>query len=162
MRKMAIYPGTFDPLSNGHLDVITRSADLFDEILVAVAQSSAKKPMFSLEDRVEMVKLATRNLANVKCVGFDNLLADFAKQNGVRFLVRGLRVVSDFEYEIQMGYANTSLNAELDTIYFMPSLENAFISSSIVRNILTHKGKISHIVPEEVFMYIKKKGMLCM
>ncbi|MCE3038875.1 pantetheine-phosphate adenylyltransferase [Helicobacter anatolicus] len=162
MRKMAIYPGTFDPLSNGHLDVITRSADLFDEILVAVAQSSAKKPMFSLEDRVEMVKLATKNLANVKCVGFDNLLADFAKQNGVRFLVRGLRVVSDFEYEIQMGYANTSLNAELDTIYFMPSLENAFISSSVVRNILTHKGKISHIVPEEVFTYIKKKGMLCM
>lgn len=161
MRKIAIYPGTFDPLTNGHLDVIKRSAQLFDLILVAVAESKSKTPLFNIEDRVVMVRLATKNLENVDCVSFDNLLADFARQRGAKVIIRGLRVVSDFEYEIQMGYANASLNPDLDTIYFMPSLENAFISSSIVRNILEHQGKISHIVPREVFEYIKSKGMLC-
>ncbi|CBG39539.1 pantetheine-phosphate adenylyltransferase [Helicobacter mustelae] len=161
MRRLAIYPGTFDPLTNGHLDVIKRSAELFDNLIVAVAKNSAKSPLFSLEDRIEMLGLATRDFSNVSCVGFDNLLADFAKQNGARVLIRGLRVMSDFEYELQMGYANASLNTELETIYFMPSLKNAFISSSIVRNILEYGGKISHIVPHAVFEYILSKGKPC-
>lgn len=162
MKKIAIFPGTFDPLTNGHVDIIKRGAKLFDTLLVAIAKSEAKKPLFSLEDRIHMAELALEGLENVRCEGFDNLLADFAREQGARVIVRGLRVVSDFEYELQMGYANASLNSELETIYFMPSLENAFISSSIVRNILEHQGKISHLLPQEVLGYIQAKGFVCM
>lgn len=105
MKKIAIYPGTFDPLTNGHVDIIKRSAKLFDTLLVAIAKSEAKKPLFSLEDRIHMAELALEGLENVRCEGFDNLLADFAREQGARVIVRGLRVVSDFEYELQMGYA---------------------------------------------------------
>ncbi|WP_104697057.1 MULTISPECIES: pantetheine-phosphate adenylyltransferase [unclassified Helicobacter] len=162
MKKLAIYPGTFDPLTNGHIDIIKRSSKIFDEVLVAVASSKTKKPLFDLSDREEMVKLAIKKLANVRCECFDILLADFAQKRNTNIIIRGLRVVSDFEYELQMGYANVSLNNELETIYFMPSLENAFISSSVVRSILEHQGKISHLLPLDVFEYIKNKGYECM
>lgn len=155
MRKLAIYPGTFDPATNGHLDIIARSSELFDSVIVAVAKSSAKNPMFSLDERINILKKATKDMKNVKIEGFSNLLADFAAQKRVRVLIRGIRVVSDFEYELQMGYTNTSLNPKLETIYFMPALEHAFISASIVRNILEHNGNISHLVPLQVYEYIK-------
>ena len=158
MKKRAIYPGTFDPITNGHLDIIKRAVHIFDEVVVAVAKSSSKKPMFSLEQRVEMVELATKNMTNVKVVSFDNLLVDFAKDLNIRFIVRGLRAVSDFEYELQMGYANSSLDANLETIYLMPTLENAFISSSVVRTILSHDGDISHLVCKDVLKQIKFYG----
>ncbi|PAF50874.1 pantetheine-phosphate adenylyltransferase [Helicobacter sp. 13S00477-4] len=157
MKKIAIYPGTFDPLTNGHFDIIKRSTELFDNVIIAIAKSSSKNPMFSLQTRKKMVELATKNIPNVECVCFDNLLADFAKDNGAKIIIRGLRVVSDFEYELQMGYANASLNDELDTIYFMPTLKNAFISSSIVRSILEHNGKVSHLIPKPVYKYIIKE-----
>lgn len=159
MTKLAIYPGTFDPLTNGHLDIIRRSKNMFQKVIIAVANSASKKPMYSLEQRKEMINLALdenkSDFMNVECVTFSNLLASFARDLGARVIIRGLRVVSDFEYELQMGYANASLNNELDTIYFMPTLENAFISSSIVRSIIEHDGQFSHLVPRSIHDYIK-------
>ncbi len=152
--KKTIYPGTFDPITNGHLDIIKRASHIFDEVVVAVADSKAKKPMFSLSQRVEMAKLATKEIKGVKVVSFDNLLVDFAKKMQISFIVRGLRAVSDFEYELQMGYANSSLDPNIETIYLMPTLENAFISSSVVRTILSHGGDISHLVCKEVVKQI--------
>lgn len=155
MRRLAIYPGTFDPITNGHLDVIKRSVEIFDKVIVAIAKSNAKNPMFSLEQRKEMLCLSTNMMSNVEVEGFENLLADFAKQKGAKMIIRGLRAVSDFEYELQMGYANASLNANLETIYFMPTLQNAFISSSVVRSIIEHNGEFGHLVPKSVYEYIQ-------
>ncbi len=152
--KKALYPGTFDPITNGHLDIIKRASHIFDEVVVAVADSKAKKPMFDLAQRVEMAKVATKDIDGVKVVSFDNLLVDFAKEMDIKFIVRGLRAVSDFEYELQMGYANSSLDPDIETIYLMPTLENAFISSSVVRTILSHKGDVSHLVSGDVLRQI--------
>lgn len=161
---IAIYPGTFDPLTNGHLDIIKRAAKLFPNLLVAVAESSSKKPLFSLSSRTQMVQasLIEANLTNVSVEGFNHLLVDLAKEKKACAIIRGLRVVSDFEYELQMGYANASLDPNLEMIYFMPSLENAFISSSIIRSILEHHGKISHLLPQSVLKLIQKEGYVCM
>ncbi len=154
MPKLAIYPGTFDPITNGHLDIIERSARIFDKIIVAVAESAEKKPMYSLKTRVEMVALSIQKFANVSVEPFDMLLADFTKMRDCSVIIRGLRAVSDFEYELQIGYANASLNPRLETIYLMPSLQNAFISSSVVRSIIKYNGRIAHLVPQIVDEYI--------
>lgn len=147
--KKAIYPGTFDPITNGHLDVIKRALKIFDKLIIAVAKNDKKKPDYDLETRINLVKNATSGL-NVEVIGFDNLLVDFAKEQKIYTIVRGLRAVSDFEYELQMHYANAELNEEIDTIYLMPSLKNAFISSSIVRSIKAHGGDISKLVPSSI------------
>ena len=156
MRKIALYPGTFDPITNGHLDIIERAVKLFDEVIVGVAESKEKKPMFSLQKRIEMTKLAVKDLDKVRVVGFDNLTIDLAKENSATILIRGLRAVSDFEYEIQLGYLNNSLDENIETVYLMPKLQNAFISSSIVRNLLKFNGKTEHIVPKDVESIIKQ------
>lgn len=153
--KACIYPGTFDPVTNGHVDVIKRAAKIFDKVIVAVAASESKQPYFSLARRVGMVKISTTDLKNVEVVGFDNLLVDFAKNCGVNVIIRGLRAVSDFEYELQIGYANAVLWDELETVYLMPSLQNAFISSSIVRSVLSHNGDVSKLVPGEILETLK-------
>lgn len=150
MTRKALYPGTFDPITNGHIDIIKRASTIFDEVIVAVASSDKKKPMFDVEKRVKMSKIATKGIKGVSVISFNNLVVDCAKELDVNFLVRGLRAVSDFEYELQMGYANSSLNPDIETIYLMPSLENAFISSSIVRTILEHGGDVSHLVSGSV------------
>lgn len=154
--KACIYPGTFDPITNGHIDVITRAAKLFDRVVVAVAKNDSKKPMFDLDMRLKMVEISTKNLKNVDVFGFSGLLVDFAKSQDIKTTIRGLRAVSDFEYELQIGYANATLWGEFETIYLMPSLENAFISSSIVRSVLNHNGDISKLVPQEILPLLKK------
>ena len=159
MNTIAIYPGTFDPITNGHLDIIKRACKMFDTIIVAVANNKAKKSMFSLEKRVEMLKFATQNMAKIKVKEFDSLLVDFAKNENAKIIIRGLRAVSDFEYELQMSYANQSLNNSIETIFLMPTLNNAFISSSIVRNILSYNGDISHLIPKEIENLIKENNV---
>jgi pantetheine-phosphate adenylyltransferase len=146
----AIYPGTFDPVTNGHIDIIKRACKMFDKIIVAVADNKDKNTMFSLQKRVEFMKKATRNLEKVEVASFNSLLVNFAREKECKIIIRGLRAVSDFEYELQMGYANKSLDSEIDTIYLMPNLENAFISSSVVRSILKYSGDVSHLVPKEI------------
>ena len=145
--RRAIYPGTFDPITNGHVDIITRASTMFDEIIVAVADNPKKKPMFMVEQRIEMAKKPVQSLTNVKVIGFSSLLVDLSDKLEANIVIRGIRAVSDFEYEFQMGYANASLKKELETIFLMPSLEYAFISSSIVRSLLPFNGKIEHLVP---------------
>lgn len=160
MNKLAIYPGTFDPLTNGHLDIIKRSSKMFEQVVVAVANSETKNPLYSLIEREQMINLVleeySSEIPNVRCITFSNLLATLAVSMQAKVIIRGLRVVSDFEYELQMGYANASLNDSLDTIYFMPTLQNAFISSSIVRSIIVHGGKFNHLVPQSIHTYIQQ------
>lgn len=148
--RKAIYSGTFDPITKGHMDIIERAAKIFDEVIIAVAKSERKGPMFTHDERVAYAKAATAKLSGVSVVGFDTLLVDLATQMQVNTIIRGLRAVSDFEYELQMGYANSSINSEIETLYLMPTLENAFVSSTIVREIIRFDGKFCHLVPEEV------------
>ena len=155
MSNVAIYPGTFDPVTNGHIDIIKRAKKIFDKVVVAVALSKDKHPMFSLEQRVEFLKESVKDICGIEVESFDSLLVDFAEEKGIKTIIRGLRAVSDFEYELQMGYANNFLNREIDTVYLMPSLKNAFISSSVVRAILKHKGDPSSLLPETVREKIK-------
>jgi len=154
--KIAIYPGTFDPITNGHLDIIRRGLKIFDRIVVAVADNRDKKTLFPLKERVEMVKVATAQWEEVEVLPFQSLLVEFARQIGSKIIIRGLRAVSDFEYELQMGYANKSLDREIETIYLMPNLENAFISSSTVRTILKYRGRVNHLVPVGIVPFLEK------
>lgn len=156
MEKIALYPGTFDPITNGHFDIIERALNLFDEIVVAVAESQDKKPLFTIDERIEMAKLATAHLGDrVRVVGFNNLTVDLAQSVEASILIRGLRAVSDFEYELQLGYLNNSLDDQIETVYLMPKLKHAFISSSIVRNLLKFNGKTDHLLPAPVHEVIR-------
>lgn len=155
--KICVYPGTFDPITNGHLDVIKRAKAIFDTVILGIAVSERKQPMFDLETRVHMAQLAIKELEGVKVIPFDGLLVDFCNSQNVKTIVRGLRAVSDFEYELQMGYTNSSLDKNIETIYLMPSLKNAFISSTIVRDILRHNGSVSHLVPESIDKFLKER-----
>ncbi len=150
MKKIALYPGTFDPITNGHYDIIERALNLFDEVIVAVAISAEKKPMFTLQERIHMTKEAVKNLKHVTVLGFDNLTVELAKAHNATVLIRGLRAVSDFEYELQLGYLNNSLDKNIETVYLMPKLQHAFISSSIVRNLLKFNAKTDHLLPKDV------------
>ncbi len=154
-KRRAIYPGTFDPVTVGHLDIMQRASAMFDEIIVAVADSTAKKPMFTLEQRVAMVEAGTAHIPNIKVIGFNKLLVDLSNELDANIIIRGLRAVSDFEYELQMGYANSSLKKELETIFLMPSLEYGFVSSSVVRSILPFDGKVDHLLHPKVLEMIQ-------
>jgi len=154
--RRAIYPGTFDPITNGHLDIIKRACNMFDEIIVAVADSEAKRPMFTLEQRVQMVQAATSSLTKISVIGFNKLMVDLSDDLDANIVIRGLRAVSDFEYELQMGYANASLKKELETIYLMPSLKHAFVSSSVVRSILAFNGKVDHLIASSTHKMIQE------
>jgi len=146
----AIYSGTFDPITNGHLDIIERASKIFDTIIIAVATSSSKKPMFDISQRVEMIEKASVNINGISVVAFDNLLVDFARDNGANTIIRGIRSVGDFEYEQSMDYANSSLDNSIESIYLMPKLKYSYISSSLVRTLIEFNGKILHLVPLEV------------
>ena len=157
MEKTALYPGTFDPITNGHFDVIERALRLFDKVIVAVAISQDKKPMFTLDKRIEMINAAIGHLDNVSVIGFNNLTVDLAHEHNASVLIRGLRAVSDFEYELQLGYLNNSLDDTIETVYLMPKLQHAFVSSSIVRNLIKFNGKTDHIVPNAVQKILEDK-----
>jgi len=150
MVKKVIYPGTFDPVTVGHMDIIRRASEMFETVVVAVSVSRDKTPLFSLGERLEMMEQVTEPFSNVTVKGFSSLLVEFAKEEEARVIIRGLRAVSDFEYELQVGYANQSLDPSIETIYLMPSLDHAFVSSSVVRSILRHDGRVDHLVPKSV------------
>jgi len=157
MSTYAIYPGTFDPLTNGHLDIVTRAALMFDRVILAIAASPSKKPMFSLDERVQLAKEATSHLSNVEVMGFSSLMANFAQQQNANVLVRGLRAVSDFEYEMQLANMNRHLMPTLESVFLMPSKEWSFISSTLVKEVARHGGDITPFLPANVTKSLLEK-----
>lgn len=156
--KSAVYPGSFDPVTYGHLDIIKRSAEIFDELTVSILDNKMKTPLFSVEERVKMLKEATKEYPNVKVDSFSGLLIDYARRKGVHVAIRGLRAITDFEYELQIAQTNRKLsNGELDTIFLTTSLEYAYLSSTSVKEIASFNGDISQCVPEFVGKLIYEK-----
>ena len=132
-KRIAIYPGTFDPVTHGHIDIIRRALGIFDKLIVSVALSPAKNPLFSVDQRVSFIQEGIKSLKNVEILPFDNLLTDFARKNNASVIIKGLRAVSDFEYELQMGLMNRNLDESIETLFMIPSQEYAFLSSSFVK-----------------------------
>ena len=152
-----IYPGTFDPITNGHLDIIERSAVIFPRVLVAVANSPSKKPLFSLDERVELVRQSVAHLSNVEVLGFSDLLANVIKQHNISANIRGVRTTTDFEYELQLASLNRLLTKGVDSLFFPPAEKWAFVSSTIVREIYLHGGDVAELVPVPVFNALKAR-----
>ncbi len=158
MKKVGIYPGTFDPITNGHLDLVARAEQIFDEVVIAVSDNPRKNPLFSTSERVALVDEATKDIPHVRVESFDDLLVNFvARKENAKFVIRGLRAVSDFEYEFQLASANRRLDSSIETIFLTPLEANYFISSSLVREISYYKGDISSFVPEHVRRALEKK-----
>lgn len=153
----AIYPGSFDPVTLGHLDIIKRASKIFDELIVGVLNNNSKSPLFSVEKRVKMLNDVVKDLPNVEVMSFEGLLVDFARKVDAQIIVRGLRAVTDFEYELQMSQTNTVLNENVDTIFFTTSLEYAYLSSSTVREAAYFGADISKFVPESVVQQVYDK-----
>lgn len=155
--KIAIYPGSFDPVTKGHLDIIERSAKMVDILIVAVLNNNSKSPLFSVEERVNMLKEVTKNVDNVRVDSFSGLLVDFAKETNATIIIRGLRAVTDFEYELQMSQTNRIMDNGIDTVFLTTSLEYAYLSSSIVKEVAVCGGDISKFVPEFVVKKVSEK-----
>ncbi|MCS7264708.1 MAG: pantetheine-phosphate adenylyltransferase [Armatimonadetes bacterium] len=153
----AVYPGTFDPVTNGHLDVIERAAKIFDELIVAVTTNPAKTPWFSLEERVEMLKECCNHLPNVTVEAFDGLLVNFVRQKEAKVIIKGLRAVTDFDYEFQMAAINRKLAPEIETLFLMTSLPYAYLSSSAVKEVASLNGCLKELVPNNVAERLKRK-----
>jgi pantetheine-phosphate adenylyltransferase len=153
-----IYPGTFDPLTNGHLDLIARGAKIVDELVVAILRNSDKgAPLFSVAEREEMLREATRELGNVSVTTFDGLLVDFARAQGARAVLRGIRAISDYEYEFQMAMMNRKLDPELETLFMMPAEKYTYVSSRLIKGVFQLGGDVSTLVPPNVVERLKKK-----
>lgn len=155
--RIAVYPGSFDPITNGHLDVIKRAAKLYDKVIVVVLKNSSKSPLFSVEERIEMIKISTSELNNVSVDSFTGLLVDFAKQNDATVIIKGLRTVQDFEYELQMALLNKALNPEYETVFLMTDTKYSYISSSMVKEVARLKGDLNGFVPLQIVDKIKNK-----
>jgi len=153
----AIYPGTFDPITNGHADLIERAANMFDEVIVAIASNPSKQPLFTLEERVHLIGEVCSKIKNVQVKGFTGLLATYAKDHDSDILIRGLRAVSDFEYEFQLANMNRRLNPELESVFLTPSEENSFISSTLVKEVAMHGGDVSQFCHPVVNEALKQK-----
>ncbi|NLL70147.1 MAG: pantetheine-phosphate adenylyltransferase [Epulopiscium sp.] len=145
--KIGVYPGSFDPITNGHLDVITRASHIVDELIVGVLQNPQKKPLFSVEERIEMLKVTTSHLPNVKIEAFSGLLIDFVKQHNAILIVRGLRAITDFEYELQMAQTNYNLDPTIETVFLATNVQYSFLSSSVVKELAQFGGHIENFVP---------------
>jgi pantetheine-phosphate adenylyltransferase len=157
MHNKAVYPGTFDPITNGHADLIERAANMFAHVIVGIASNPSKKPLFTLIERVELIKKVTAHLPNVEVIGFTGLLADFAEDQGATVLIRGLRAVSDFEYEFQLANMNRRLNPNLESIFLTPAEENSFISSTLVKEVALHRGQVDQFCHPAVQAALRKK-----
>ena len=153
----AIYPGSFDPITNGHIDVIKRASRIFDQVIIAVSQNINKKSFLSENEKIEAINISLEGIDNVEVIAFDSLLVDFAKANNAQIILRGLRAVSDFEYEFQLAGMNKHLNKNIETFFLTPSEEFSNISSSLVREILVLGGDISSFVPQEVEKILRSK-----
>ncbi len=157
MSKVAVYPGSFDPITNGHLDVIQRAAAMFDQVIIGCAHNPEKSPMFTPEQRLELIRAATKRLPNVTVDDFQGLLVEYCRKKGATVVVRGLRAVSDFEFEFQMALMNRKLESKVETIFLMPKDEYTFISSRLVKEIATLGGDVSEFVPTAVQEALKQK-----
>lgn len=154
---VAIYPGSFDPVTNGHLDIIKRASGLFDKLYVGVLSNSSKNPLFSIDNRVTMIKEAVGDIPNVEVVSYNGLLVDYCKTNDITAIVRGLRAITDFDYELQIAQTNRVMEPSIDTVFLTTSLEYAYLSSSIVKEIASYHGKIDKLVPENVRLALEAK-----
>ncbi len=158
MKKItAIYPGTFDPVTNGHLDIIERASKLFDSVIITIAVNSSKKPLFTKEERMDMIKSVTKKFKNVSVDVFDGLLVSYAKKKKASVIIRGLRAISDFDYEFQIALTNRKLEPEVNTIFLMPSEKYSFLNSSLVRELASFKADVKQFVPDYVFKKLKAK-----
>ena len=155
--RTAIYPGSFDPLTNGHLDLVQRATKLFDNVVVAVARSESKNPLFSLDERLALVEQAVKKIPNVTADSFDGLLVDYVTKRGGQAVIRGLRAVSDFEFEFQLALMNRKLNEQVETIFMMPKETYTFLSSRIIKEVATLGGDVSGFVPEHVSAALARK-----
>ncbi|WP_300297411.1 pantetheine-phosphate adenylyltransferase [Anaerosolibacter sp.] len=158
--RIAVYPGSFDPVTNGHLDIIKRSSRLFDKVIVAVLHNASKTPLFTVEEKMDLLSQVTSDIPNVEIDSFSGLLADYVMENKISSIVKGLRAVSDFEYELQMALMNRKLNPDVETIFMMTSGEYSYLSSSIVKEVFKFNGCIKGLVPDEVIDAMKKKVSL--
>lgn len=157
MTNIAIYPGTFDPITKGHSDLVERSAHLFDKVIVGLAASPGKAPVFSLDERIELARTVLGEIENVEICGFDGLLVDFAHEKGAKIIIRGLRAVSDFEYEFQLAGMNRRLAPDIETLFLTPAEQYTYISSSLVREVASLGGDITPFVPEEIVAELTRK-----
>ena len=159
--KLAVYPGTFDPITRGHLDIIRRSLEIFDRVVVAIAHNSAKTALFSLEERLQMIQdcFSYEELERIEVDAVEELLVDYAYRRGAKAIVRGLRAVSDFEYEFQLALMNRRIEREVETVFFMPGFRWIYISSSIIKDAARHGGDISGLVPDHVCEKLRQKYM---
>ncbi len=155
--RIAVYPGSFDPITNGHLDIIKRASRLYDKLIIGVLNNSSKKPLFSAEERKAMIDEVILGIDNVSCDVFSGLLVDFAKQNGATVIVKGARTVADFEYEFQMAQLNKALNPEYETMFMMTDTKYSYISSSMVKDVAKYNGELNGLVPQNVILKIKDK-----
>ena len=155
--KIAIYPGSFDPITCGHLDIIKRSCKVFDKVIVAVLNNGSKKPMFSVSERMQLINRCIKDLPNCEVDSFDGLLMDYAKKKNLDTVIRGLRAISDFEYEFQMALLNKKLNPDIETMFMVTNLNCLYISSSVVKEICLYGGNTQGLVPEEIIEDVKYK-----